>query len=83
MAIVISIVTFASDKMVFKGRIDCDARVRIYCLSHVRGLSVHKVADLCVVSRSSVFRIAHEGGVDKQSPRPASRKGGPRKLTER
>lgn len=63
MAIVISTVTFASN-MVFKGRIDCDARARIYYLSHVRGLSVRKVAHLCGVSRSSVFRIAHEGGVN-------------------
>ena len=69
--------------MVFKGRIDCDARARIYYLSHVRGLSVRKVAHLCGVSRSSVFRIAHEGGVNKRSLRPASRKGRPRKLTER
>jgi len=53
--------------MVFKGRIDCDAKARIYYLSHVRGLSVRKVADLCGVSRSSVFRIAQEGGVNKRS----------------
>ena len=83
MALVISTVTFASNKMVFKGRIDCDARARIYYLSHVRGLSVRKVAHLCGVSRSSVFRIAQEGGVNKPSLRPASRKGRPRKLTER
>jgi len=43
---------------------------------------VRKVADLCGVSRSSVFRIA-QGGVNKRSLRPASRKGRPRKLTER
>ena len=69
--------------MVFKGRIDCDARARIYYLSRVRGLSVRKVAELCGVSRSSVFRIAQEGGVNKCPLRPASRKGRPRKLTER
>ena len=83
MAIVISIVTFASNKMIFKGRIDCDARARIYYLSHVRALSVRKVADLCGVSCSGVFRIAQKGGVNKRSLRPASRKGRPRKLTER
>ena len=69
--------------MVFKGRIACDARAPIYYLSHVPGLSVRKVADLCGVSCSSVFRIAQEGGVNKRSLRPASRKGHPRKLTER
>ena len=64
--------------MVFKGRIDCDARDRIYYLSHIRGLSVHKVADICGISRSSVSRIAQEGGVNNHSLRPASTK-----LTER
>lgn len=44
---------------------------------------MRKVAHLCGVSRSSVFRIAHEGGENKRSLRPASRKGRPRKLTER
>ena len=44
---------------------------------------MRKVADLCGVSRSSVLRIAQEGGVNKRSLRPASRKGHPRKLTER
>jgi len=62
--------------MVFKGRIDCDARAPTYCLSHVRGLSVGKVANLCGVSRSSVFRIAQGGGVNRRS-------GIQEKLTER
>ena len=44
---------------------------------------MRKVADLYGVSRSSVFRIVQEGGVNKRSLRPASRKGRPRKLTER
>ena len=69
--------------MVFKGSIDCDARAPTYCLRHIRGLSVGKVANLCGVSRSSVFRLAQGGGVNKRSLRPASRKGHPRKLTER
>ena len=69
--------------MVFKGRIDHDARARIYYLSRVRGFSVRKIADLCGISRSSVFRIAQEGHVNKRSLRPASRRGRPRKLTER
>jgi len=43
---------------------------------------VCKVADLCGVSHSSVFKITYEGGVNKLSLRPASRKGHPRKLTE-
>ena len=75
--------TFALNKMVFKGRIDCDARARIYYLSHVQGLSARKVADLCSVSRSSVFRIAQEGCQNKRSLTPTSRKGRPSKLTER
>ena len=69
--------------MVFKGRIDRDARARIYYLSRVRGFSVRKIADHCGISRSSVFRIAQEGRVNKRSLRPASRRGRPRKLTER
>ena len=82
MAVVIAIVIFASNKMVFEERIDCDARARIYYLSHVR-LSLHKVADLSGISLSIVFRIAQGGGVNKQSLWPASRKGRLRKLTER
>ena len=69
--------------MVFQGRIDRDARARIYYLSRVRGFSVRKIADLCGVSRSSVFTIAQEGGVKKRCLRPASSRGHPRKLTER
>ena len=42
-----------------------------------------KVADLCGVLCNSVFRITQEDGVNKRSRRPASRKGRPRKLTER
>ena len=44
---------------------------------------MRKVTDICGVSRSSVFRIAQEGGVNKRSLRPVSRKGRPTKLTER
>ena len=69
--------------MVFKGRIDRDTRARIYYLSRVRGFSVRKIADLCGISRSSVYRIAQEGRVNKRSLRPASRRGRLRKLTER
>lgn len=54
--------------MVFKGRIDRDARARIYYLSCVVGFSVSKIADLCGVSRSSVFRITKDG-VNKPSLR--------------
>ena len=36
---------------------------------------MRKVADLCGVSRSSVFRIAQEGGINKRSLRPASIRG--------
>ena len=56
---------FASNKIIFKGRIDCDARAHIYYLSHIRGLSVRKVADLCGLSRSSVSRTTQGGGVNK------------------
>ena len=69
--------------MVFQGRIDRDARARIYYLSRVKGFSVRKIADLCGISRSSVFRISQEGGVKKRCLRPASSRGRPRKLTER
>ena len=44
---------------------------------------MRKLADLCGVSCNSVFRIAQEGGANKRSLRPASRKGHLRKLTER
>ena len=44
---------------------------------------MRKVAELCGVSRSSVFRIAQERGVIKGPLKPASRKGRPTKLTER
>ena len=44
---------------------------------------MRKIADLCGILRSSVFRIAQEGRVNKCSLRPASRRGRPRKLTER
>ena len=44
---------------------------------------MRKVAHLCGASRSSVSRIALEDGANKRSLRWASRKGRPRKLTER
>ena len=68
--------------MVFKGRVHSDTRARVFYLRHVQGLSIRKVADLCNVSRSSVLRIAQEHRESKRSQK-TSRKGRPRKLSER
>lgn len=68
--------------MVFKGKIDCDTRARVFYLRHVQGLSVRKVADICDVSRGSVLRIAQESRESKRS-RKTLKKGRPRKLTDR
>lgn len=68
--------------MVFKGKIDCDTRARVFYLRHVQGLSVRKVAEICDVSRGSVLRIAQESRESKRS-RKTLKKGRPRKLTDR
>lgn len=68
--------------MVFKGKIDCDTRARVFYLRHVQGLSVRKVAEICGVSRGSVLRIAQESRESRRS-RKTLKKGRPRKLTDR
>ena len=70
--------------MVCTVRIDNNTRARVYYLRNVRRLSVRKTAELCNVSKSSVWRISRETRQrSKRALGRASQRGRPRKLTEK
>ena len=47
--------------MVFKFPIDSVTRARVYYLCTIQGFSIRKVAEMCHISRGSVWRIKKEG----------------------
>ena len=70
--------------MVCTVRIDNNTRASVYYLRNVRRLSVRKTAELCNVSRSSVWRISRETRQrSKRALGRASQRGRPRKRTEK
>lgn len=72
--------------MVFKSVIDSVTRARVYYLCKVQGLSIHvrRVAQMCHISRGSVWQITKERiGVSKESGKKHRKTGPALKLSER
>ena len=69
--------------MVFKGTIDSVTRARAYYLCNIQGFSIRKVAQMCQISRGSVWRIKKEGLLGNKDCKEHIGRGRPVKLSAR
>lgn len=69
--------------MVFKTPINGVTRARAFYLRRIKGLSIRKVAEICNISRGSVWRIANETLVNTYIPKKICKRGPKFKLSER